>query len=667
MQPEEVGMRLWQAARDRAWRATRRLPIPLDQPWVANATVPAAPPGAAARERLVLDDRARECLAQLARRLASGEDLIMGWGWHRVGSPPAWRVDPVTGKTAPAGYGPSLDYRNPELFGEARRIWEMSRHHRWVAMAWAWRAGAERLFPSVLDLEIRDWCRQNPFPEGPNWGSALEAALRLVSWSHLLRSAGAALSPASRRALADAARWSIHFLSAHRSVGSSANNHAVGEAMGMVVGADAWPDMPGAGAARDQGWRILAHTVPSLADAQGWPLEQSRDYGSFLLELLLAALESPSAADRPEAQAVRRTAASLTACLMELDRLGEAMIIGDGDEGKTLPAPDPASHRDAVLSVAAAMALGIDRPPRTAWGCVVRAARPSAAPPMPDPSPAPDHRLYDGGGTAVLAGARLRALVDVGPLGFGSIAAHAHADALQVLLWLDGRAMLIDPGMPTFFEHPDARDRYRAAAVHNTLSLPGLEQSEMLGPFLWGRRARIVERRWSPRGDAPFVEAAHDGYRATSAAALHRRRVTLRLPTPEPRRAASDSATEPTREFVEVLDTLEAPQDLAFEIVWQCHPGCRVEPLTREGVDVWRIARESRELVLRVETAGAVVSLEQGEISPRFGVTEPAPRLVVRGSGKGTVCRTWIGVADSVEDEELPGGAACPDRALSGQ
>ncbi|MCX5658104.1 MAG: hypothetical protein NTW19_00075, partial [Planctomycetota bacterium] len=443
MEPAEVGLRVWRVARDGAWRATRQLPIALDESSIAtegDAPASVARRQPAASGSPALDPAAAKALLDFAHRLAAGEDLFMGWGWHRVGAPPDWWRDPVTGKTAPGGYGLTLDYRNPTLFGEARRIWEMSRHHRWVAMAWAHRIDGSETFARALDGEIRDWCRRNPFPAGPNWGSALEAALRLVSWSHVLRAAGDALAPATRRSLRTAAQWSIHFLRSHRSVGSSANNHAVGEAMGLVVGADAWPDLPGADRARDLGWRVLARTVPPLTDDQGWPLEQSRDYGSFLLELLLASLESPSAGTpdkaRDEARIVHRTASVLTSCLLEFDRLGEAMVIGDGDEGKTLPAPDPASHRDAVLSTAAAMLLGVDRPARTDWGRAVLACRGlgvgvaagfGAKPLKPEPTALVASSLYAGGGIAILAGARLRALVDVGPLGFGSIAAHAHA------------------------------------------------------------------------------------------------------------------------------------------------------------------------------------------------------------------------------------------------
>lgn len=646
MEPAEVGVRLWRVAREGAWRATRKLPIPLDDANGNGHALASAPaPPAAPRPVIPLDPAATKVLVDFADRLAAGEDLFMGWGWHQVGSPPNWWRDPVTGLVAPDGYGPALDYRDPRIFGEARRIWEMSRHHRWVALAWAHRVTGSATFAAALDREILDWSRRNPFPAGPNWGSALEAALRLVSWREILRSAGPALAPASHRCLRTAAYWSTHFLRSHRSVGSSANNHAVGEAMGLVVSADTWPDLTDAARARDAGWRILARTVPPLTDDQGWPLEQSRDYGSFLLELLLAALDSPSASGRDEARIVQRTAAALTQCLLDFDRLGEAMIIGDGDEGKTLPAPDPASHRDAVLSRAAACTLNVHRPAHTDWGRVVLASLGiDAAALKPDSVEPVSSRLYAGGGTAVLAGRRLRAMVDVGPLGFGSIAAHAHADTLQVLVWLDGKAMLIDPGMPTFFENPAARDRFRATSVHNTLNINGQDQSQVLGPFLWGRRATIARRDWTCGAGTARIAASHDGYQGAPLAATHRRSVTLK--------PAGDGG-----ESIEVLDAVEAQDSVQFEVVWQLHPRCVIAPVPGVAPGAppeWLVTRDASRLRVRLHTGGALASVEQGEVSMRFGQVEPAPRLVVRGAGRGEVCKSVVSVVSmsKLEGEE---------------
>ncbi|MCX5661182.1 MAG: heparinase II/III-family protein, partial [Planctomycetota bacterium] len=220
----------------------------------------------------------------------------------------------------------------------------------------------------------------------------------------------------------------------------------------------------------------------------------------------------------------------------------------------------------------------------------------------------------------------------------------AHADTLQVLLWLDGQAMLIDPGMPTFFEIPAARDRFRATAVHNTLTIGGQDQSQMLGPFLWGKRASIIDRRWEPAAATPSIEASHDGYLRTPFAAVHRRRVTL-IP----------GAGAGADESIEVVDVIDAPAAVPFEVVWQFHPECRVDP-AGAGDSEWVVRRGRLQMRMRIEAAGALAKVEQGEISARFGQTQPAPRLVVGGMGKGSVCRSVVltDAASEVEGKVMP-------------
>jgi hypothetical protein len=601
MGPWEMLVRLRRVLRDGTARMARGRRVVIGaEPWPLVDT-PARTDAAPA-----LTDGERAALVAAADRLVAGEDVVMGWSWRRVGRPPAWRRDPLTGLTLPGGFGPALDYRDAARFGEVRRVWELSRHHRWVVLAWAWESTGHDAYARTIASELQDWCRSSPYPEGPGWASALEVAVRIVSWSSVVRAAGGALPPEAHRAFAHGAELSLRFLLAHRSIGSSANNHAVGEAVGMVVGADGWPTLPSASRARATGWRVLARETSRQIGEDGWPLEQSVAYGLFVLDLLLEVLRSPSAAARRESRVVRDRARALAECLAFLEAIGEPPGIGDGDDGQALPAPDPLARWDAVLGAALPTLLGSVRPPRTTWGGLScrrrlavqggegeRAARRRGS------------RAFPQGGMVALAAGAMTALVDVGPLGYGALAAHGHADCLQVLLWVAGRAILVDAGMPTYFEEPALRDRYRATAAHNTVAVGRTNQSEILGPFLWGRRARVVARRWDLEAGTPWVEAAHDGYRR-GWRAIHRRRVTL------------------SAEALVVDDRIESESLVPWIACWQFHPACRVEA-TDGG---WCVERPPVRLVVR---PSAPARVEWGEVSPSFGLREPAPRLVVSG------------------------------------
>ena len=75
-----------------------------------------------------------------------------------------------------------------------------------------------------------------------------------------------------------------------------------------------------------------------------------------------------------------------------------------------------------------------------------------------------------------------------GPFGYPATAAHAHADALELLLHVDGVPVLLDPGTFSYQNRPE-RLFYRSSAQHNTLNFAKSEQSQYINRFLWGKKS----------------------------------------------------------------------------------------------------------------------------------------------------------------------------------
>jgi hypothetical protein len=99
-------------------------------------------------------------------------------------------------------------------------------------------------------------------------------------------------------------------------------------------------------------------------------------------------------------------------------------------------------------------------------------------------------------------------MFDHGPLGFGPIAAHGHADALAIWLHWGDEPILIDAGTYLYHSGAQERDLFRGTRVHNTLSVEDADQSLIAGPFNWSRhaRTRVVART------STSITAEHDGY-----------------------------------------------------------------------------------------------------------------------------------------------------------
>lgn len=79
-------------------------------------------------------------------------------------------------------------------------------------------------------------------------------------------------------------------------------------------------------------------------------------------------------------------------------------------------------------------------------------------------------------------------------------------------MYVNGLPVFIDPG--TYIYHCDieSRNAYRKTENHNTVCINGRDQSEMLGAFLWGKRAESQLISHSNAQGKIELTASHDGY-----------------------------------------------------------------------------------------------------------------------------------------------------------
>jgi hypothetical protein len=219
--------------------------------------------------------------------------------------------------------------------------------------------------------------------------------------------------------------------------------------------------------------------------------------------------------------------------------------------------------------------------------------------------PAPAGRCeFPAGGYTIWREDGMLVTFDHGPLGLGTLAAHGHADALALTIFSNAEPIVPDPGTWAYQEDPEGRDRFRGTPAHATVSFGGRNQSETLGPFLWGRRARIApaEGGWECRwvtGERHRRSVVVAGRTVTIDDTVQGRDAALGFPLAPGARVETDGA-------------------IANVVTGGAHA-----TFTADGTGPWRI--------------------EAGEVSPRFATRVAAPRLVAaipRG-----VCRTVIQVS----------------------
>jgi uncharacterized heparinase superfamily protein len=141
-----------------------------------------------------------------------------------------------------------------------------------------------------------------------------------------------------------------------------------------------------------------------------------------------------------------------------------------------------------------------------------------------EPSPSDEGMsvLEDSGYVVVRPRPGASVVMDVGAPCPDELPAHAQADALSVLVHVDGDPVLVEAGTSTYT--PGERRQYeRSTAAHNTVEIDGEDQTEVWGTFRAGRRHRTELLEASSAGGQTIVVGKHDGYRHLPGAPVHRR------------------------------------------------------------------------------------------------------------------------------------------------
>ncbi|MEV7190544.1 alginate lyase family protein [Streptomyces sp. NPDC093510] len=626
MGPREVGGRVGDAVRRRWWRSARP-----DCPDVTGARFTAVLP--AGTLATVPPDAAKRLIAE-ADRLMAGHVEYFGVDRDDLADPDWW-YDPKTGRRAPWGYAFDVPYRDEEVVGDIKQIWELSRHQYLTVLAAAYALTRNERYAERVAEHLRLWWAANAPLRGVHWISGIELGIRLLSWVWVRRlldgwPGAAALfedNPVARNQIWHHQRW----LAAFPSRGSSANNHIVAEAAGQSAAACAFGWFPSSARWRDDALRSLERHLRSNTFVSGLNRELASEYHGLVLELGLAAVAEADAADVPVPPTVRLVLLRMTDALAAVvdDRLRPPRQ-GDADDGHGLVVDGAGTDRwGSLLATGDAVFGRLDWWPAVT-GTDVRTpllaalirpyAKDGTPPALPRPAQRPDH-FADAGLTILRGPSKIWCRCDGGPHGFLSIAAHAHADALSVEVRHDGVDVLADPGTFCYHGQPEWRQYFRSTLGHNTLELDGEDQSVSGGPFLWARhaRSRVLVADTSDKGVARW-SAEHDGYEPS----VHRRRVELTAASQELR----------------VVDEVRGPRRAA-RLAFHLGPTIVADLTGSRAVLTWTRDGEERSAVL--DLPGQLNwRAHRGETEPPlgwysagFGRKEPSTTLVGTGFADG--------------------------------
>lgn len=439
-------------------------------------------------------------------------------------------------------------YKQNDGIGDPRTNWELNRHYQFPMLAKAYYVTSDKAYLDEFTELFESWETENPFLWGIAWTSVMEMAIRASNWCYAYVFLYRSNNPPRR--LLEKLRVGIinmtDYIAHHYSRFSSANNHLIVEAYaigqsGILTGYQLWIELAVS---------LLTRELTLQNHSDGVNREQALHYQAFSMEaygLLLRLLVKNGIEPPPWAPLLERQCRYLANCL---GPQGEVIEFGDDDEGKILDLESGVSHYQYVLELFSCL---LDKryvemsqcTENTRWlfSEEERAKARKKLREITDKSV-----CFQEGGHSVLHSddGEIIIGIDHAELGYGTIAAHAHADALSFVFWAGGRPVFIDPGTYLYGYDAKSRDDYRKTENHNTVCVNGQDQSEMLGAFLWGRKAVSTLIYADTQGSEDVIEAEHDGY----------------LPVKVRRQFRFDRK----RTFV-IIDTIEGKADVAVNFV----------------------------------------------------------------------------------------------------
>jgi hypothetical protein len=450
----------------------------------------------------------RQALEKDAREILAGHWTVFEGLKLQVDDPPQWDKDYLANIEVPTReLSFKLNHRSLPKTADIKLIWELSRWNQMVRLAQAAYVLHDAKALHTVLRWLDDWCRNNPTFQGWNWTSPLETGLRLIQYvwiDALLDAAIRAIgtnenvsNPGDRTGSPQAQLQSlrqrilaphVYFTWRYRSLGSSANNHLMGELAGVACALARWPKLAQWAKPLEDVSRLWQRETLAQFASDGGNREQALNYHLFSFELCWQARAALLAAGMRIAPEVEERLQKAIQFYATVQSHYEPWDYGDSDSAHVTPffVQESLSRLEWRLWMISSEAS----PAITYWmGAAPAVKLPFSSPVSSTPGAnSTDWTIYRESGMAVRSFKEWFLRCDISPLGYLSTAAHGHLDALHLSVWHRGQALIIDPGTGAYYGDKKLRQHLASWKAHNG---PHLNQSHFprrLGPFLWAKK-----------------------------------------------------------------------------------------------------------------------------------------------------------------------------------
>jgi hypothetical protein len=387
---------------------------------------------------------------------------------------------------------------------DIRRLWEVGRFGWSLPLVQAFALTKRSDYLKSWMSYVESFIQNNPTEYGPHWLNAMEVSLRGVQWCRALalifaHDKGSILSHNSsvlRLILPSLLMHGRYTYSHLEWTPHGRTNHYIADLVGLLTLSVFIPQFREANRWRNFAVLGLSREIKAQTDSDGFHAEASTAYHHFVVEMYQLVL----ALDQQHQLGFSKRFKERVQQMIDTDKIlrGPENIdprIGDDDSGTIF-------LNEETLKL-----------PK------------EATPSSPIEFPAAKSHAFQNSGIYVLRSKAISCLIPCGPNGQQGVGGHAHNDKLSLVLHLQGKPILIDPGTFCYSASTRLRDHFRSTRSHNTIQFDKEEQS----PFEdWRKLTDVTRARcttWKDSEEESTFSGEHFGYERFGV--VHRRTVQL--------------------------------------------------------------------------------------------------------------------------------------------
>ncbi len=404
----------------------------------------------------------------------------------------------------------NLNYKNNILYGDARINWELNRHYQFIILSKNYFITKNKKYLKEFIYLFNNYNENNLFLHGISWTSIMEIAIRCNSWTY----AYAFLYKTDiNKEILNKIKISIinmtDYIYKHYSKYSSANNHLIIESYillqsGILFNYKKW---------LNKGYKILNKELYKQNYKDGINKEMSTHYQLFYLEAMGLSIRLLKNNNIYIPSNWYTLLKKMIGYIYNL-KIGDNIIIfGDNDEGKILDINGNVNYLEYVLSL-----YSIILNKQYIKNCnnenINWLYKEKQINNKKNNIKEYNNICYKSGVTILNSmDNKVKIAIDHGNLGYKSIKAHGHADALSFILSINNKIIFIDPGTYVYHNNIEARNYYRKTINHNTVEINNKDQAKILGPFLWGKSYKCKILEYKNKKDEIILKVSHNGYK----------------------------------------------------------------------------------------------------------------------------------------------------------